>query len=425
MRFIRPLSALLIASALAGCGTLLPMAGLRGASTLDAQGSKGPRGNDVEWTVFVYMAGDNSLSDFVTLNLNQMEAGLTSPRVKFVCLVDQAKQGDSRIVEITHDPAGMNDKVISPTVDDHGAVIPASHEVDTGSPDTLKRFLAWGAKTYKSHRSMLVIWNHGGSVYTDPDHLKSFAWDDTSNSHLNLIDFYRSVGAIDKQTFEVVGFDTCLLGHAETIYQLGTMTDFVVSSEKEEAGDGWNYEALARAMSANPDLTPRDVAGNAVKAYHDYYAKTQEAATLSAIDVKKMRQRAFPALDALSKNLLRDLGNANAFAGMRAVFDSAYQASATGDGEDDAIDLGLTMSLLTKCAALPADTRALANKAGQEAAAAVVGNATDNVPAGAYTGMKLYFDAQTFNATYTKEFGTATWAHFLQAYSAQRGPVAK
>jgi hypothetical protein len=131
-------SLLLSLTALTGCGGNLPT----GSAALKATAKY-----DADWTVFVYMAADNNLSSAAAVDVNEMEAGLSSDRVRFVVLLDQASKGDSRILEIKNDPNGLNKDIISPVVDDKGAVIGADHEVDTGASKTLENFLNWGTKS--------------------------------------------------------------------------------------------------------------------------------------------------------------------------------------------------------------------------------------------------------------------------------------
>lgn len=422
MRWKRAALAGLIGTmSLSACGPGMPMLRPGDLGAVESEGLKGPRGaNAADWTVFVYGAGDNSLSDFIGSDINEMEAGLTSDRVKVVILADQAAQGDSRILEIKHDPAGINDRIVSPVVDDHGAVIPANHEVNTGDPRTLERFIDWGIKNYPSRRYMFVPWNHGGGNFAVKGHLKSFCWDDTSNTNLNLVDFWRAAQRINtKAKFDVIGFDMCLLGHIETAWQLRDLGQFLVSSEKTEPGDGWDYQSLTRTLSRNPQIYPRELAAEIAKGYDSWYKSKGEATTISAMDLQKVKDRLVPAVNALSDDLRSKLKQPGVRSTLLTLAQRAGELTATGDGEETAIDLGLLVNSAAGAQGFDSQTRALAAKVGQELQRATVANLTNGFTKGQYTGLKIYMDLNGLNADYlnasAQSFGTSGWAKLLKA----------
>jgi hypothetical protein len=405
---------------LTGCGTPGFMLGGSG-DTLEGLGTKDGK----DWTVFIYMAADNSLTEAADLDLNELEAGLTSDRVRFVVLVDQAKQGDSRILEIRPDSRGMNETLVSAAVDDQGAVIPASREIDTGSAATLKRFLEWGTKRYASRRAMLVMWNHGGATFSDPDHLKSFCWDDTSKTHLNLADLWKTAQHLATRTqFDITGFDTCLLGHLETAYQFKRISDFLVSSERVSPGHGWDYQALARTLSRKPGIYPRELADAIAKDYQAFYQRQGETTTISVTDLQKVGDRLVPSVNALAKNLTALVP---ARSSREALSESLFAAlsAASGSGERNAIDLGYFGDLLQKNPKLPKETHALAAKMTQELRRAVETNLTTGTAAGKYQGLKIYF-AWHYDKAYADPshqfFGTQAWTDFLKAYDKAQPP---
>lgn len=421
MRARLAITVALVGSLLAGCGLGAAPFDPTGAATSTAAGTKGPKQGASDWVVFVYMGADNNLAPYASQDLNEMEAGLDSSRVKFVVLVDQQRQGDSRIVEVTRDPEGFNQTIVSPSVDDGGAVIPADHEVDTGSPDTLERFARWGAAHYPARRSMMVIWNHGGGAFAEPDDLKSFCWDDQSSHHLNLVDLWRVAQRLsDKMKYDIVGFDTCLLGHIETAYQLRDLTSFLVSSEKTIPGEGWDYQALARTLSSQPGIYPRELSAAIVRGYHDYYQQKNATATLSSIDLQKLKDRTVPALNQLSERLISELATPGFKASLNALLLKARKLSTAGAGEEDALDVGLLTGMIAQAPEMPAPIRALAEKARQEMARATVANMITKAPADAYTGMKIYFDVNFYIPAYQDPshqfFGTTGWGRFIQAF---------
>lgn len=421
---------LCLAAAMAtGCGSLAGLGQGAGASALDALGRKGQRTGDFEWTVFVYVAGDNNLSQAADWNLNQMEAAYGSDKVKIVAFVDQEGKGNARIHEIVRDPGGLNDKIVSPVVDDGGAVIPrGTHEVDSGKVETLDNFVRWASKKYQGHRSMLVLWNHGGSAFTHPEHLKSFCWDDEANNGIHLNQLYSVFNRFNTvQKFEITGFDTCLLGHLETAYQLKNLSQFVVASEKTEPGAGWNYEGWVKALSAQPSMSPRTLAGHIVQSFGNFYKENPDMGptTLSALDVEKLSDRLAPAVNQLGASLIKDLANPAARAAMTNTFDQVATLTANEEqGEVDALDLGyMARRLATLTPGLSDATKEAAKAVQMEVGRTVVANRTTQVKDAFYTGTKIYFGATGYNQMYAslnQRFGMGTWGEFVKAYAATK-----
>lgn len=410
---------LLSALTLTGCSGGGPLVRPTAVDGYEASGAKGPRPADAaDWTVFVYMAADNSLSEFASADLNEMEAGLTSDRVKVVVLADQTEQGDSRIVEIKHDPKGLNDTIISPNIDDKGAVIPANHELDTGDPATLEKFVAWGTKHYPSRRTMFVPWNHGGGAFAVQAHLKSFCWDDSSQHNLNLVDFWRVAQKMSsKQKFDVIGFDMCLLGHVETAWQLRDLGDFLVSSEKIEPGDGWDYQSVMKTLSRNPGIYPRELSAEIAKGYTAFYKPKPDPTAISSMDLQKVKDRLVPAINVLAQNLQSRLSQPATRSSFQAIVQKAAELTSVGEGEEKAIDIGLMGTMITKAPGMDPTTKAAAAKMLTELQHATVINLTQRIPAGQYTGLKIYMDPTGFNADYGnashQSFGTSAWAKLL------------
>jgi hypothetical protein len=413
---------LLAATTLAACGPMSPSLRPGALGLVEAEGLKGKHpANMAEWTVLVYGAGDNSLSEFIASDINEMEAGLKTDKVRVVMLADQQEQGDSRIHEIRHDPAGMNDKIVSPIVNDKGLIIPANKEVNTGDPRTLEKFIEWGVKTYPAKRFMFVPWNHGGGNFAVKGHLKSFCWDDSSNTNLNLVDFWRAAQRINtKAKFDVIGFDMCLLGHLETAWQLRDLGKFLVSSQKIEPGDGWDYTSVMRTLSRNPSISPREFSAEIAKGYNAWYKTKGEATTISAMDLEKVKDRLVPALNTLSDDLRAKLGSPAVKNALKTMAQRVAEQTSVGDGEETAIDLGLLAALLTSAPGLDPQTRALANKVDQELQRSTVINLTNGLPQGQYNGLKVYMDVNGLNGDYlnasAQSFGTSGWAKLLKAF---------
>ena len=137
----------------------------------------GATGAGADWTVMVYLAGDNSLDGagvadlHVSLNDKTFFEGTVfapdgKPVPNVIAQFDRAgSRGTSKRFYLRKGTELPKD-----AVQDLG-------ETDTGDPRILCDFFKWGVKNYPARHYLLVIWNHGAG------------WDD-SNLYANHGDYF-------------------------------------------------------------------------------------------------------------------------------------------------------------------------------------------------------------------------------------------
>lgn len=396
-----------------------------------------------KWTILVHLAADNNLYTAGLKDINEMEAGLTSKDVNVIVLFDGEEKGDSAIYEIKHDPEGLNEKIISPVIDDNGIIIPKdTHEIDSGDPQIFAKFMDWGTKNYPAEHTAVVIWNHGSGIFKSrnssqilkPIKAKNgsagsittngFAWDD-NGGNMNLKDLNPAFDIAMKNTgkpIDLLDFDACLMAHVESAYQIKGQVDYLVASEKTEPGDGNDYIAMLTALSANPDMTGAQFSSAMVDTYGKSYSpggsQGNDEVTLSATDVNALVNGLVPAVNNLAQSLT---GNASVASAARSNTET-YENS-------DAGDLGHFATLLSKDAKVSAVIKANALKVRQELGKAVIRevhtsnkipkNGVDNA-----SGLVIYFPTKgsSINPKYLKpaeiKFAEQpAWTNFLKAFT--------
>ena len=70
---------------------------------------------------------------------------------------------------------------------------------------------------------------------------------------------------------DMLDFDACLMAHVEAAYQVKDTVDYLVASEKTEPGDGNDYDAMLKALSAKPDMSGADFSKVMVQTYGKSY----------------------------------------------------------------------------------------------------------------------------------------------------------
>lgn len=276
-----------------------------------------------KWTIMVYLAGDNNLSDAGENDLGEMRLVGSSDDVNIVAQFDsEGDRGTNRYL-IRQNGAGEETHALG--------------EVDSGAPQTLIDFVAWAADRYPADRYALILWNHGSGwdplevdrlaraigapgytpreagertastlgrvlfrttweeILQQPTPLaRAICSDDGSGHSLDTIELAKVlsevVGTLG-QKLDILGMDACLMSNLEVAYQARPYAHFMVASEELEPNDGWPYDAVFAKLVANPDLPTADLAALIVRSYVDSYIQenyadpvTQAAFDLALID---------------------------------------------------------------------------------------------------------------------------------------------
>lgn len=238
-----------------------------------------------DWTFMVYMSADADvgLANEALIDLNEMEVAGSTPEVNIIVLYDGRATGDSSVYRIERDPGGFNTAIISPTVDDGGAIIPPTGELAMSDPEVLRNFVSWTLDNYPAQKYLLGFWGHGDGV------LRTFVPD--SGSGMSLVQVGPALAGFK---LDIVGFDTCSLGHFEVASHLYPVADIMIGSQAEEPLAGWNYAVSLEKLLARPRMSSRELATIIVS---DYLAsRTEGYITQAAVDVAAVHHRLIPAL---------------------------------------------------------------------------------------------------------------------------------
>ena len=256
--------------------------------------------SEKEWTVLVYIAGDNNLAEAGLDDINEMESVGSTDQLNIVVQVDGSENytpnaAGTRRYLIQKDD--KTDVITSPTIGEMA-------EADMGSQATLEEFLEWGIKNYPAKKYAIILWNHGNGWYPDDglhkygangalngpnDPLKAICSDESSEHALSTAGVGESLEKISKligRKIDLVGFDACLMGMAESFYELRDAAQVACGSEKTEPGDGWAYDEFLTILAANPDYNAEQLGRTIVETYTSSYnggAQGSENVTQSCV----------------------------------------------------------------------------------------------------------------------------------------------
>ncbi len=228
-----------------------------------------------EWTVMVYMDGDNNLEPWVTRDLDRELAAVGSNAdVQAVVLADRgrnpiAADGGWTGARVFHVAKGMK-ATAENAVADWG-------ERDMGSPQTLIDFIAWTRQSYPAKHYALFFWDHGWGWW--PGYTMK---DDASNDSMDVDEIRRAMettGGVD-----MVGMDTCLGQMIEVEATFRGFADAVAASEDSIGYTGVQYAEVLAKLQARPTMGAGALAKLAAASYRSGHDKWTLACSAVALD---------------------------------------------------------------------------------------------------------------------------------------------
>jgi hypothetical protein len=277
-----------------------------------------------DWTVMIYMDGDNNLEEYAIDDLNEMEVSGSTINVNIVVQLDRIIEYDSsngdwdttRRYYVTNDINGYDNNIVSTMIAELG-------EQNMGDPNTLINFVNWARTAYPATNYLLVLWDHGDgwkkqahitqkgalTKIKKKEPIKGVCYDDTDNDHLTIPEIDTALTTITAGgtiPIDVIGFDACLMAMIEIGYEVSPYCDYMVASEESEPADGWDYLTTMFWLTTNPGSTPAQVASRIVTDYMTFYGflgyETQSAVDLSQIPAVAA------AVDTLAADLINTAG---------------------------------------------------------------------------------------------------------------------
>lgn len=134
------------------------------------------------------------------------------------------------------------------------------HETDTGSPITLYNFMSLAVQKFPAERYMVVLAGHGSGTAMD-----FLLRDDSPAGSLTVNElkgaFQQLNSELNGQPIDVLGFDTCLMSMAEVAYELRGLVNVMVSSESYSPVSGWPYQQILNNMKKLVQESPGNPQG--------------------------------------------------------------------------------------------------------------------------------------------------------------------
>ena len=259
-----------------------------------------------EWTIMVYMAGDNNLSD-------DMITGLIGMKNHFekrddIALLAYYDGGTPTVDTIYVDFTDSDgSKKIYNRTTTLGCEPKIEYRKEEGtSYYSICNFVEWCKKQQPADKYALIFSGHS-DVFVQ----SALFIDETSYSYLSVQEFRRIMQNVskilEKDKIDVLGFDSCAMNTLEVGYELRNVASMMVGSQGNVPGMGWDYGKIVKNLdNSTKKLKKEDVAEILVESFaetnEDYARFGGRSIDIAGCDLGEMK-KVSKAVNQLSKNL--------------------------------------------------------------------------------------------------------------------------
>lgn len=424
-----------------------------------------------EWTILVYLGGDNDLEERCLDDLREMKTVGSSDSVAIVAQIDRMSDSVTRRYFVRAGAALEDD------------LLQELPEINTGDPATLVDFVRWATDSYPSHRTALILGSHGAGwkdvdiyrsaenaarerpqampatqrgaddadpplrqalflstlrqILAYPAEERAIMFDDTSRDFLDSLELRKALCQLAAELgrpLDLIGFDACLMSALEIAFQLRGACRVMVGSQNDEPGQGWPYDRLLRRLANSPQSDAEALANIVVQEYAQQYIESPAhiGVTQSALRVDSLEPLA-AAVDNLAVCLSKTMSEDERLL----VTLMSVQRHVTRFSDRDYVDLLHLARLLAERADAPAlqtDAQAVAAllegyQSGSPIVAAgyappkdpaSVAPMTPGWPGAVVGGLSVYWPRVKISPAYSQlEFARfGQWSRFLHAFEA-------
>ena len=359
-------------------------------------------GNDTV-TIMVFMCGTDLESNYsmATKDLQEMANATIGDNVNIIVYTGGCAQWKNNLVksntnQIYKIENGGQFRLLNDNVGNKPMV----------TPSTLSEFIRFCAQNYPANRNMLILWDHGGGSLSGYGYDQKFK--SSGSMTLDGIDQALSEGGI---TFDVIGFDACLMATVETAQVASKYADYLLASEESEPGIGWYYTDWVTLLSRNTS-TPTVTLGKRIVDDFVSHCASQcpgQDTTLSLTDLAEFDYTVPPLLNSWADETADMIKT-----------DYRTVAQARGSAKEFAADSRIDQADLTSiCYNLnTTESKNLANAI----RSAVKYNKTSSTVRNAY-GLSIYFPYRSMSSvkravnTYNKIGMDSSYSRCVQAYA--------
>lgn len=228
-----------------------------------------------DWTIMVYMAGDNNLSEHMAYSLESLgrfAASMTDEQRKRINVLAYFDGGSITAPTMYVDLSDMTAaglafrQPISADLRFHSygnseAIARGSSRDNSASPAALLNFVRWctgdrrdGLRGCKAKNYALIVSGHSLGF-----HGTTFLHDEGTGQHFTLTQFRETLEQMNDlylsnaDGISILGFDSCLMSMLEVGHELRDVASTIVASQGSVPNTGWGYAEMLGSFAKTLD----------------------------------------------------------------------------------------------------------------------------------------------------------------------------
>ena len=236
-----------------------------------------------EWTIMVYMAGDNNLSADMVYSLRAIQATMLKQASKLNVLVYYDNSTDSAPTQYC-DFSDPNAPILIAS-SEYKYTFTDKRKIKTSDPNensaamySIYKFVSWcldkttgpkGPRNRVAQKYALIVSGHGSGVQN-----LSFLKDDRANYYMTIPRFREVLKWINedflqpnKKKLDLLGFDNCVMGMLEVGAELEPYVETMVASEGYVPNAGWSYGPWLEQLQTSPEMDSQSAGVAAVGSF--------------------------------------------------------------------------------------------------------------------------------------------------------------
>ena len=292
-------------------------------------------GESGTWSIFLYLCGSNleTKTGAAGKNLEEILAADVPENVNVIIQTGGAQKWRSHDI-----PADSINRYI--VKDGALSLLENLPQASMGAQETFSEFLSYGTENYPAEKMCVIVWDHGSGSIDGVANDENYDFEALTLPEIDSA--LEKVSESMTDSFELFGFDACLMANYETAHMLRPYSRYMIASEEIEPSGGWDYTTLLKTIADDKAISGGELGRTVCDAY---YAKCQSngkeaAITLSVTDLKKFDE-VEKAFDTVAERMRE---NSVQSKGIQAIAQSAKNAQKFGgtsyeEGYSNMVDL--------------------------------------------------------------------------------------
>jgi hypothetical protein len=315
-----------------------------------------------EWTIMVYMAGDNNLSEDMITSINDLDAGVSSAITMTTSSMGQMPTVADKIsffveFDCSHPTAPTRRYLfggdgVKPANTTSGDMPPQPIKTfidDTSNSNAVAigNFVKDGIRNYPANRYALIISGH-----SDAFQGRTLLLDENPSGATTLREISCELKkALGATKLEILGFDSCVMNTLEVIYEFRELTNYWLGSQGSIPNYTWDYRGIGLSLVQKSDkFDAKEIIKVFVEKNRDFnhkYSFGGRAIDISGFSMDFFKPEFIPTLENFAETLFSSL--------LLPCFEMLLDQSKKQEDRDDKLDFSrfpiLRMLVLThwKC----------------------------------------------------------------------------